>query len=115
MSNINNHSLDIVANNLGLEEAVEMFEYALPHISQRRDELRKHISISDWEAAGQCVHRTLSSVNLYGSDRLEELLLQVKLASTGEVEPSTLNQELSKEFDNVLQSIKQWLATHTSS
>lgn len=114
MTDRENNALDLVAANLGLEEAIEMFEYALPRVLLRKKEILEHMQSQNWEAACNDAHRAISSVRLYGTQRLEDLLRQVKSVSTGEVDSQVLQQELSDEFDSVIKAISDWLAVNSS-
>jgi HPt (histidine-containing phosphotransfer) domain-containing protein len=106
----NNHiALKNIIANLGIAEAIEMLEYALPRIVQRKNQLSQHIHAQDWEAAKQYAHQTISSVSLYGSESLETQLHRVKLLGTTDIDPITFEQELSLAFDHVVQGVKEWL------
>lgn len=110
----NNLSLEAVVRRLGKEDTIEFLEYTLPRIIQRKKGLQEYLSTGDWEAASQCAYRTIGSVRLYGSAKLELLLEQVKLVSSGDVDPVSLQHELSVEFDKAIDATREWLEAHTN-
>ena len=114
MPDKNNLSLETVVRRLGVEDAIEFLEYALPRIIQRKKWLQEYLSTGDSEAASQCAYRTIGSVRLYGSTKLELLLEQVKLVSNGDIDPVSLQRELSVEFDKAINAIREWLEAHTN-
>lgn len=115
LDNNNNNNLSLVVENLGVEDAIELFEYALPRVLDRKSQIIKHMQSQNWDAARDDAHRAISSVRIYGTERLETLLRQVKMASTGEVDSQVLQQELSDEFDHVVQAIAGWLQENSTS
>ncbi len=116
MSDKNSCSLETIAQNLGIEDTIELLEYALPRIAQRQKKIQESLLAEDWEAASKCAHQTISSVRLYGTEELEKLLRQAKQAGedTADADIVTLQQELLAEFDHVSQTIREWLLTHTN-
>jgi hypothetical protein len=106
-------SLETVVRRLGVEDSIEFLEYALPRIIQRKKWLQEYLSTGDWEAASQCAYRMIGSVRLYGSAKLELLLEQVKLVSNGDIDPVSLQYELSVEFDKAINATREWLEAHT--
>ncbi len=111
MSDKNSCSLETIAQNLGIEDTIELLEYALPRIAQRQKKIQESLLAEDWEAASKCAHQTISSVRLYGTEELEKLLRQAKQAGedTADADIVTLQQELLAEFDHVSQTIREWL------
>jgi hypothetical protein len=106
------NSLSSIVSSLGVKDSIELLEYALPFIAHRDKKIQQCLTEKNWECATKYAHRTLSSVRLYGSKRLEMLLQQVKLAGDSTINTDILQKELSLEFKEVSQSIKQWLALH---
>lgn len=110
----NNNSMDAVVGKLGVEGSIEFFSYALPRLIQRKKELMKHLSGEDWEAASQSASQWIGSVRLYGSAKLELLLDQVILLDPEDINPLSLQKELTVEFDNSIRGIRKWLNAHKS-
>lgn len=109
----NESFLDSILDKLGMEDAIEIYEYALAKIPAKKNELKRYLLAEDWLSARQAAHRSLSSARLYGTDKLDELLNQVRLVDTPEVDPVLLEKALSDEFDYVSKKLRQWLDLHT--
>lgn len=103
-----------LVGDLGVNDTYELLAFALPHITKRHEELQDALERGEWETAARCAHKTLSSVRLYGSERLEVLLYQVREAGTGGMDVPALRQELSVEFLSVIQTIKEWLNVNSA-
>ena len=108
----NANFLDSILDKLGMEDAIEVYEYALTKIPSKKSELKRYLLAEDWFSARQAAHRSLSSARLYGTDKLDELLNQVRLVDTPEVDPVLLEKALSNEFDNVSEKLRQWINLH---
>lgn len=112
MGNISeSYSLDAVKHQLGAEEAIDMFEYALPRIDDRKNELLVGIVDKNWEAVGNSAHRIISSVRLYGTQKLERILRAIQLSAKAGDVPSALKLGMLQEFEFVKARLKQWIAT----
>lgn len=112
--NSNDNALDQCAEHLGMEEAIDMFDYALPLIVKRKQELCSYLQTQDWEAAKQCAHQTISSVRLYGSQHLETQLQHIRLLDTTDnhTDPIQLEKTLAQAFDQTIQEVTIWLDKH---
>lgn len=106
---LENYSLEAVKQKLGVDEAVDMFEYALPRISERKNELLAYIKAENWEAVSNCSHTAISSVRLYGTESLERVLREVKRSAEANKFPANLEVLMSNEFDLVSNRILLWL------
>lgn len=111
MINENLVALNKVAAELGLVDAIELFEFALPIVIERQQMLQNYLQAEDWVAAAQCAHKTISSVRFYSSERLEGLLRQAMQVRTGEIDVAILQQALFAEFDAVISTVREWLST----
>ncbi len=110
MNATRNNSLEQLAQDLGIEDTIEVLEYALPRIVERQKKIQQHLQAKHWEKASICAHQTISSVSLYGSDELERLLNKIK--DHNESRRVELQEQLSKEFNNIIEAIQQWLSIH---
>lgn len=112
--NTNTNTLNALAGRLGLGDTIELLELALPLIAEREQEIRQSLLAGDWSEAARCAHKTMSSVRLYGTHKLELLLRQVQSAGQGQMDVPAFQQELSAEFVAVMQTISEWLAKHAT-
>lgn len=109
--------LDLVADELGVKDTAELFQFALPVIVERMNKLEHFLGAGEWDAAAQCANTTISSVRLYGSDRLEVLLRQVQAAGSPEsanTDWQTVRHDLSEEFRTAIDALQSWLDVHAS-
>lgn len=97
---------------VGDKDAIELFQFTLPIVIERQHALEQHLCAREWAAFKQCAHKSISSVRLYGSERLEMLLRQANDVDKDEFDLLTYQQELSEEFEVVIGSIREWLAQH---
>jgi hypothetical protein len=104
--------LDAMVDKLGMKDTIEMYEYALLKIPEKKNKLQSYIVSENWLHAHQMAHKSLSSARLYGTEKLERLLRQVRLVGTPAIDAPVLAQELSDEFDYVSEQINQWLDLH---
>ncbi len=110
MNTNQNNLLDQLTQDLGIEDAVEVLEYALPRVFERQKKIQEHLQAKQWKEASAYAHQTMSSIRLYGSDELERLLNKIK--DHNENERIQLQDQLSQEFSLVIQTIQQWLSLH---
>jgi hypothetical protein len=104
-------SLDEVATRLGREKAVQIVEFSLPYISQKGQQLNDALIAAEWESAAHYAHKAISSVRLFGSAKLETLLVQIR---DGNIDQDTMDiqQELLAEFTDVQNAVNAWLIQH---
>ncbi len=102
--------LNKLTQDLGIEDTIEVLEYALPRIFERQQKIQQYLQTKQWENASACAHQTISSIGLYGSDELEKLLNKIK--DRNESERIELQDQLSREFTHVTETIQQWLSLH---
>ncbi|WMP19452.1 hypothetical protein [Thiothrix lacustris] len=107
-------ALDALAIQIGEKEAIELFQFALPAVIERQHKLEQHLGAGEWADAAHFAHKTISSVRLYGSNRLENLLRQAKEAANEQVDVTLLRRELSEEFEVIIKAVREWLAIHSS-
>ena len=110
MNKNQNNSLEQLAQDLGIEDTIEVLEYALPRIFERQKKIQEHLQAKHWEKASSYAHQTISSVSLYGSNELERLLNKIK--DHNENKRPELQEQLSREFNHITQTIQQWLSIH---
>lgn len=104
-------SLDEIASRLGYDKTIELVEFSLPYINEKEQLLRESLVSADWEAAAQHAHKALSSVRLFGSSKLESLLVQIRDGAIGQ-NADEIQRELSAEFTDAQAAIHTWLAQH---
>ena len=105
-------TIDATAMHLGEKSTIELFQFALPIVIERQHSLEKHLCAGEWAAFKQFAHKSIGSVRLYGTERLEALLRQANDVDKDEFDLLTYQQELSEEFETVIGSIREWLALH---
>lgn len=96
---------------IGGRNSTDFLSQSLPMIIQRKDAIVKALAQKDTEDACQCANRTLSSIRLYGSDKLEMLLRQVHETSDVDTDFPKLSSSINQEFDSVIQTLKEWLSS----
>lgn len=108
---INKTSIDKLSDDIGIEGAVRVLEFALPRVISFEEELRELLSApADVETAASCAHRAISSVKAYGTERLESLLRQV--SDQKDYDTDVMQQNLSDEFTVVIGQIQSWLQAY---
>ena len=80
---------------------------------KRQEELGAALKQGDVITAKRCAHRTIGSVRLYGSDRLETMLFEIGNKSLDVINTEAFQQELSAEFDSVISNVNTWLLKHS--
>ncbi len=108
------HSIDRLVENIGLEESRSLLAKALPIIIVRKDETLKALEQSDISAVHKQAHKTSGSIRLYGSSRLETLLLEAMSLSPEQTKRPGLHHELASAFDAAINEIKMRLKTDLS-
>ncbi len=106
--------LNRMATRLGTEDTIDLLTFSLPLIVEREQALRSALLLGDRESARLYAHKTLSSVRLYGSERLEQLLLSVQTLKTDETDLTAFQQALSAELELAINAIQSWLAMRVS-
>lgn len=104
-----NYSIDRLLENIGHEEGKELLAESLPIIMTRRNAILRALKRGDINVACEYAHKTAGSIRLYGSSRLEALLLEVTLLSVDQTPRSNLYNELQVEFDSAIQEIQERL------
>lgn len=99
-------SIDRMIENIGPEEGRKLLIAALPIIIERSRLILEALENNDINAAFDCAHRTAGSIRLYGSSRLEELLMEVMSFSVDQSPPENLCSELKVEFDDAINEIQ---------
>lgn len=97
----------------GLEGSIEILEFALPFIIKRERKIKVALLSGKWGKASKHAHKTMSSAPLYSSDKLLDLLSQVKKINDSLLDATTLQLALSKEFNVVINDIKDYLAEYS--
>lgn len=114
MTDVSSEALDSLLENLGMKHTVDLVVFALPHISQRRDSLKQLLLTGSWEEAARVAHKTLSSVRLYGSNRLESLLRQVCQRDIAVISTAAFQTTLDAEFSLTISMLEQWLGSEAA-
>ncbi len=107
----NTDYLDDLSQRLGHEKTVQMIEFSMPYVDKREQELHEALQLNDWQAASHCAHKAISSVRLFGSPRLESLLVQVR-DGLNEQDTTWIRAELSEAFSAARSTVNAWLAKH---
>ncbi|PWQ97160.1 hypothetical protein [Leucothrix arctica] len=94
---------------IGIDNVRELLIKALPIIETRKSELLALLDSGDTSRATDSAHRTISSIRLYGSDRLEKLLIEVKDQSYSTENLSKICADILQEFDSVIATVNEWL------
>lgn len=92
----------------GATDTIEMLEFALPLVTERKESLKKSLLDNNLVEASKLAHKTISSIRLYGSSRLENLLQEVKDVKSHQ-KALELQPQLVEEFDVVINVIRNWL------
>lgn len=106
---------DVLLENLGERDAVELLAGILPLINERKIALQQYLHAEDWEAAARIAHKTISSVRLYGSAELETLLQQVRQQELVTIATPAFQAKLEATFSDTMQTLIDWLAEHPAS
>lgn len=106
-------AIEHLVETLGLADACELLQSALHLIVERQEELGAALKQGDVITAKRCAHRTIGSVRLYGSDRLETMLFEIGNKSLDVINTEAFQQELSAEFDSVISNVNTWLLKHS--
>jgi hypothetical protein len=93
----------------GKIKTVRMLEFALPHIYEHEKNIRQALANNDLQATSNYAHKALSPVRLYGTEKLEQLLLQIKDNTMDNHQAMHLQQATSAEFNFIIKHIETWL------
>lgn len=104
-----NTRLNQLEKDLGRSEAADLLRFAVPFIQDREALLKSLLLSGNLDEAAKCAHKTLGSIGLYGSARLETLLGEVSGTDRGSKNLVVLQQNLSEEFTSILSTINSWL------
>lgn len=107
-------SINRLIGNIGAEESSELLAEALPIIVKRKSIILKALEQNDVKVACEYAHRTAGSIRLYGSSRLENLLLEAASISADQPQRLELSSELESEFDSAINEIQERLRTGMS-
>jgi hypothetical protein len=105
-------AIEQLVDKLGETEAIEMLEFALPLIVERESNLTDQLLSGNLAEAAKYAHKTISSIRLYGSSELENLLQAVKDVKN-HAQALALQPRLSKEFNLTINVVKNYLHEHT--
>ena len=104
-----NTRLNQLEKNLGTSEAADLLRFALPYISEREALLESLILSGDLEGAAKCAHKTIGSLSVYGTPKLEAYLQEVKSINKQDDNLMAFQEKLSAEFKHVVSCINNWL------
>ncbi|MGV6810463.1 MAG: hypothetical protein ACWA5U_11385 [bacterium] len=109
-------SIQYLVKQFGVNKTVRMLTFALPYVREHKKNIYDALNQHDFKLASACAHKALSSVRLYGTPTLEQLLLHIKdyeqhaqlLTKVSEV-AEQLQYRVIKAFDEVIEQIENWL------
>lgn len=107
-----NNRLDQLQRDLGTSEAVDLLNFAIPFITEREALLRSLLLSGGLDEAAKCAHKTIGSLGLYGTDKLEGLLKEINKLDNNADDLIAFQEKLSAEFKHVLLLINEWLDAH---
>ncbi|MGB0361024.1 MAG: hypothetical protein ACPGVP_08690 [Thiolinea sp.] len=112
---INNACLNAIEEtkgDLGIADTVDLLSNSLPLIIERKNMINLALQESDLDRASLYAHKTLGSIRIYGTEKLESLLNRLKDKQLDERGSNDfhLKDELSVEFDSVTFTINEWLS-----
>lgn len=100
---------------IGTDDTIELLTHALPFISERKNMINLALQENDMDRAALYAHKTLGSIRLYGTKKLEKLLTQLKSHQVGNDDFQEFQAELASEFDDVSFAVKKWLSLNYKS
>lgn len=104
-------ALSGLIDQLGLEDATDLVKVSLPILADWRAKLSHALEAGDMDAAAKLAHRAISSVRLYGTERLELLLRRLTNREVQQQsEVVVFEEKLSAEFQFIEQTLQQWLS-----
>ncbi len=109
---INNACLNAICeteSDLGTDDTIELLSSALPLIHERKKLLDLALQESDLKQASLHAHKTLGSIRLYGTEKLEGLLTQLKNQSVLRTDLTYFQSVLNVEFESVSFTVSAWL------
>ena len=107
-----NTRLDQLEKNLGTSGAADLLRFALPYISEREVLLKSLLLSGDLEEAAKCAHKTIGSLGLYGTPKLESYLKDIKSFDKQSEDLAAFQEQLSNEFNHIVSCIHTWLDAH---
>ena len=110
MNNACLNAIKETENDLGTDDTIDLLSNSLPLIIERKNMINLALQSSDLEQAAMHAHKTLGSIRIYGSDRLESLLSRLKNKQIDVMASNIFQQELSAEFESVSFTVNEWLA-----
>jgi len=102
-------STEYLISQFGKTKTIHMLEFALPHIYDHKKNINQALANNNLPAASNYAHKALSPVRLYGTEKLEKLLLHIKDNTTDNNHAMQLQQATSDEFDFIIKHIEAWL------
>ena len=105
----NDRAIENLVESIGLEDASDLLHSTQHLMVQRQEELEAALRQNDEITSKRCALRTVGSIRLYGSARLETLLSQIATKPFQEVNTAVFQQELSEEFASVIETVNSWL------
>lgn len=101
--------LDDLSSRLGSEKTGQIIKFSMPYVSQKEQQLHESLKEARWREAAEHAHKALSAVRLFGSARLESLLVQIRDGVTERDNIPDMLHELSDEFSSVCREANGWL------
>ncbi len=102
-------AIEHLVETIGLVDACELIRSTRHLMIERHSQLSTALQQNDVMTSKRCAHRTIGSIRLYGSQRLEELLFQVGNKPLKEINTVAFQQELSAEFASAISTVNAWL------
>ena len=97
---------------LGIADTLDLMSNAFPLIVERKNMINLALQEGNFERAAAYAHKTIGSIRLYGTDKLEGLLSQLKEQQVTAETLDGFQAELSEEFDSVSFTVGEWLSLH---
>lgn len=97
----------------GLQDSLEIAEFTLSYIQRTEQQLSESLLNRDRVTAAAQAHKAISSVRLYGTPKLETLLVKIRDDDYATELATKLQHELSAELRLISTALSNWSAKHT--
>lgn len=102
-------AINHLVETIGLNDACELLQSTHHLITNRKNQLVIALRQNDMAAARRCVHKTIGSIRIYGSERLEVMLSDIANKPLQIINTVAFQQELQVEFESVISVVDMWL------
>lgn len=109
-------NLDGLGNMMSNMEAVDIFlQQARQALTAASQELNELLNQKQWQRARNTAHRLRGSTNLYGSNRLQQLLIEIDEGEIEKKDITLIQRNLNLEFELILSALNERLAQLSAS